>query len=107
MISFEDFQEMDLRVGTITEAEAITDADKLLLLSVSLEGESRQVVAGIREDVENVDDLIDQQVVMVANMEPKEMFDYESQGMILAARGTDGVELIRPDEAVADGTVVS
>ncbi len=106
MISFEDFQEMDLQVGTITEAEAITDADKLLLLSVSLGDEKRQVVAGIRQDVEDTDDLIDQQVVMVTNLEPKEMFGHESQGMILAARD-ETAQLIQPAQTVPDGTTVS
>jgi methionyl-tRNA synthetase len=106
MITFEDFQAMNLQVGTITEAEAITDADKLLLLSVSLGDESRQVVAGIRQDVESVDDLIDEQVVMVTNLEPKEMFGYESQGMILAARD-ETAQLIQPKESVPAGTEVS
>lgn len=106
MISFADFQEMDLQVATITEAEAITDADKLLLLSVSLGDEDRQVVAGIRQDVESTDNLIDQQVVMVTNLEPKEMFGYESQGMILAARD-ETAQLIQPTQTVPDGTTVS
>jgi methionyl-tRNA synthetase len=106
MISFEDFQEMDLQVGTITDVEAITDADKLLLLSVSLGDEDRQVVAGIRQDVDSTEDLIDEQVVMVANLEPKEMFGHESQGMILAARD-EKAELIQPKETVPDGTTVS
>lgn len=107
MISFEHFQEMDLCVGTITEAESITDADKLLLLSVSLGEEERQIVAGIKQDVEDLDNLVGSQVVVVANLEPKEMFGYESQGMVLAARGEDKISLIRPGQEVADGTVVS
>lgn len=105
MISFEDFQEIDLRVGTITDVEDITDADKLLLLHINIGEEDRQVVAGIKQSVTNLDDLIDKQVVMVANLEPKEMFDYKSEGMILAARGDEPV-LISPQSSVSNGSTV-
>jgi len=106
MISFADFEKLDLQVGTIQKAEPITDADRLLLLSVSLEDETRQIIAGIKQAVDNIDSLTGRQVVVVANLEPKEMFGYESQGMILAARGED-LSLIQPAGEVADGTVVS
>ncbi|PSO45891.1 MAG: hypothetical protein BRC25_00710 [Parcubacteria group bacterium SW_6_46_9] len=107
MISFEDFQKLDLKVGTIKEVEDITDANKLILLQVSLADETRQVVAGIKNDVDYLDDLVGQQVVMVTNLKPKEMFGHESQGMILAARGDSGAVLVAPRQSVADGTVVS
>jgi len=107
MISFEDFQKLDLKVGTIKEVEDITDANKLILLQVSLGDEVRQVVAGIKNDVDNLDDLVGQQVVMVTNLKPKEMFGHVSQGMILAARGDDGAVLVSPRQSVSDGTVVS
>jgi len=107
MISFEDFQKLDLKTGTIKEVEDITDANKLILLQVSLADETRQVVAGIKNDVDDLDDLVGQQVVMVTNLKPKEMFGHESQGMILAASGDDGAVLVSPRQSVSDGTVVS
>jgi methionyl-tRNA synthetase len=107
MISFEDFEKLDLQVGTIREVEDITDANKLILLTVSLAEQKRQVVAGIKNEVEDLENLIDQQVVMVTNLEPKEMFGHESQGMILAARGDDGAVLVSPQQSVEDGTIVS
>lgn len=107
MISFEDFEKLDLQTGTIKEAEDITDANKLILLTVALGEETRQVVAGIKNDVDDLEGLVGKQVVMVTNLEPKEMFGYESQGMILAARGDNGAVLVSPQESVADGTVVS
>ena len=107
MISFEDFQKLDLKTGTIKEVEDITDANKLILLNVSLAEKTRQVVAGIKNDVDDLDDLVGQQVVMVTNLKPKEMFGRESQGMILAASGDDGAVLVSPRQSVADGTVVS
>jgi len=107
MISFEDFEKLDLQVGTIKEVKDITDANKLILLSVSLANEARQVVAGIKNEVEDLENLVNKQVVMVTNLEPKEMFGHESQGMILAARSDNGAVLVSPNDSVEDGTVVS
>jgi len=107
MISFEDFEKLDLQAGTIKEVEDITDANKLILLKVSLADQTRQVVAGIKNDVEDLESLVGEQVVMVTNLEPKEMFDYESQGMVLAARADGGAVLVSPQESVADGTIIS
>lgn len=106
MITFEDFEKLDLQVGTITDVEDITDADKLLLLTVSLGAESRQIVAGIKQEVDDMEALVDTQVVVLANLEPKEMFGHESQGMVLAARD-DTISLISPREEVADGSTVA
>lgn len=105
MITFDTFQEIDLRIGTIQEVEEIEEADKLLLLSVDIGSETRQVVAGIKQDVSDPEALLDTQVVLVANLEPKEMFGHESQGMILAARG-DELSLVSPRQSVAPGTSV-
>lgn len=107
MISFADFKEMDLRVGTITESEVIEDADKLLLLKISLGEETRQVVSGIRSVVEDPAELIDKQVIFLANLEPKEIFGYESQGMILAARDEDRIVLTSVAGEVSPGSKVS
>lgn len=107
MISFTDFKEMDLRVGTITEALVIKDADKLLLLTVSLGDQDRQVVSGIRSVVDDPAELVDTQVIFLANLEPKEIFGYESQGMILAARDGDNISLTTVVDEVAAGSQVS
>ena len=88
-ISFDDFTELDLRSGTVTAAEPVPDADKLLRLKVDIGLEERQMLAGVAEQM-NPDDLIGLDVVVVANMEPKEMFGFESQGMVLMAEEPDG-----------------
>lgn len=106
MITFADFQQLDLRVGTITEASYIEDADKLLLLTVSLGDEERQVVSGIRSAVDNPEELIDLQIILVANLEPKEIFGYESQGMILAARNENELSLATLLDEVPAGSQV-
>ncbi|MEX2514599.1 MAG: hypothetical protein WD335_00505 [Candidatus Paceibacterota bacterium] len=107
MISFSEFKEMDLRVGTITEALVIKDADKLLLLTVSLGDEDRQVVSGIRSVVDDPAELVDTQVIFLANLEPKEIFGYESQGMIIAARDGEDISLTTVVDEVAPGSQVS
>ena len=65
------------------------DADKLLRLEVDIGLDERQMLAGVAEQMDP-DDLIGLDVVVVANMEPKEMFGFESQGMVLMAEEPDG-----------------
>jgi methionyl-tRNA synthetase len=88
-ISFDDFMEMDLRVGTVTVAEPVPDADKLLRLEVDLGFEERQILAGVAEQMDP-DEIEGAQVVVVANMAPKEMFGLQSEGMVLMAEEPDG-----------------
>ena len=103
-ISFDDFMELDLRVGTVTTAEPVPDADKLLRLEVDLGFEERQILAGVAEQMapEEVEGLT---VVVVANMAPKEMFGLQSEGMVLMAEQPDGTFAPVTTDA-ADGSVV-
>jgi methionyl-tRNA synthetase len=83
-VSVEDFETMDLRVGEITDASPIPEADKLVRLSVDIGLETRQVVAGLRT-VHDVDALPGTRVILLANLEAVELFGVESNGMVLAA----------------------
>jgi methionyl-tRNA synthetase len=103
-IGFEDFMEMDLRVGTVTEAEPVPDADKLLRLEVDLGFEERQILAGVAQVMEP-DALVGTSVVVVANLAPKEMFGLESQGMVLMAEDRDGTLSLLTTEG-EDGAVI-
>jgi methionyl-tRNA synthetase len=103
-IGFEEFMEMDLRVGTVTEAEPVPDADKLLRLEVDLGFEERQILAGVAQVMEP-DALIGTSVVVVANLAPKEMFGLESQGMVLMAEDRDGTLSLLTTEG-EDGAVI-
>jgi len=106
-IEFEDFQKLDLRVGTVREVEKHPDADRLLLVRVDTgEDELRQVVAGIA-DFFTPDDLIGRQVVVVANMKPRKLRKQLSQGMILAVKTADGMQLLTPTGEVEPGSRVS
>jgi methionyl-tRNA synthetase len=83
-ISFEEFQELDVRVGEIVSAEGIEGADKLARLVVDIGVEERQVVAGIKQ-LHDLEELPGKRVVVLANLERAELFGVESNGMVLAA----------------------
>jgi methionyl-tRNA synthetase len=83
-ISFDEFQDIDLRVGEIVDAEPVDGADKLAKLQVDIGHEVRQLVAGIKE-LHDLDELPGTRVIIVANMEQAELFGVESNGMLLAA----------------------
>jgi methionyl-tRNA synthetase len=104
VISFQEFQRLDLRVGIIKEAEAIPDSKKLIKLIVDI-GEERTVVAGIVGHYSEKD-LPGKQVVLVANLEPAKLMGVESQGMVLAAEDESGVHLVIPDVSTTPGSKV-
>ena len=104
---FEDFQKLDLRVGTVVGVAKHPDADKLLLVKVDLgEAEPRQVVAGMAEFFAP-DELTGRQVVLVANLKPRKIRKELSQGMILAVRTEGGMELLTPSGPVKPGGKIS
>lgn len=83
-ISFEEFQNLDIRVAEIISAEPIENADELLRLEIDLGVEERQLVAGLRQ-LHDIEDLPGTRIVVVANLEKAELFGVESNGMLLAA----------------------
>jgi methionyl-tRNA synthetase len=84
-IGFEDFIKVDLRVGEILTAERVPKSDKLLRFTVDVgEAEPRQILAGIAKYYEP-EPLVGRKVVIVANLKPRKLFGYESQGMVCAA----------------------
>ena len=89
LITIDDFVKVELKVGVISEAERVPKADKLLRLQVDLGAETRQILAGIAQHYAP-DDLVGQTVVVVANLAPRKLRGYESQGMLLAASDSEG-----------------
>ncbi|MFB6233111.1 MAG: methionine--tRNA ligase [Haloarculaceae archaeon] len=83
-IGFEQFQELDIRVGEITAAEPIEDSENLTRLEVDIGVETRQVIAGVQQ-LHDADSLPGTRCVLLANLERAELFGYESNGMVLAA----------------------
>jgi len=105
-VSIDEFRAIELRVATITAAIPHPNADRLLVLTVDIGTEQRQVVAGIRTHYQP-DDLIGKQVVVVVNLQPATLRGVESQGMILAASDDDGqLAIVVPELPVKTGAAV-
>jgi methionyl-tRNA synthetase len=105
-ISIDDFGTLDLRVGTVVKADAIPRAKKLLKLEVDMgEPQLRTVVAGIAKTY-RPEDLIAQQVVIVANLKPAKLMGVRSQGMVLAASDEHDTVILTLDKAMPPGTPV-
>jgi methionyl-tRNA synthetase len=100
MINIEEFKKMEIRLGEILEAEKIPETDKLLKLKVNMGEETpRQIVSGISTYFPDPSVLIGKKCVFVANLEPRMIRGFESQGMILALSSDDGkFSLLSPDE---------
>jgi len=102
-IIYDDFGKLDLRIGTITAAEKVAKADKLLKLSVDMGFEQRTIVSGIAQHFAP-ETLINKQVIVVANLAPRKMRGIESQGMILLAEQADGkLIFVTPESITQNG----
>lgn len=106
--TFDDFVKMDLRVGTILEAEKMPKADKLLVLKVDTGIDVRTVVSGIAEHF-TPEEVIGKRVTILANLTPRKLRGVESQGMILMTNDKDGkLVFLNPDrDGVENGAVIS
>ena len=104
LISFDDFQKIDLRIGTIKEAEPIPGSKKLIKLKVDT-GEERTVVAGLKGHYTE-EDLIGKDVLLITNLAPVKLMGVESQGMVLAASDEAGLHLLVPDTKTVPGSSV-
>lgn len=106
MVSLEDFERLDLRIGKVVSAQPVEGAKRLLLLEVDLGEERRNLVAGIAE-YRSPQELVGKQIVVVVNLEPAVIRGITSQGMLLAAQGPDGsVGLLTVDQPVPNGSRV-
>lgn len=102
---FETFAQVQFRVGEVLEAAEHPNAQRLLILKVSLGTETRQIVAGIKASYLPAD-LVGRRVVVVANLAPAVIRGVESQGMILAADLEGNAVLLQPDRMVPAGAKV-
>jgi methionyl-tRNA synthetase len=105
-IVYDDFDKLDLRVGTILTAEKVEKADKLLKLSVDLGTERRTIVSGLAQHFDP-SAIVGKQVVVVANLAPRKMRGIESNGMILMAEDAAGkLYFVNPDDNITPGSTV-
>ena len=106
-IAFDDFGKMDIRVATITTAVTVPKTKKLLQLTLDTGIDTRTVVSGIAE-YHKPEDIIGKQVLLLANLAPREIKGIQSQGMILMAQDADGkLVFVQPSETVRSGSGVS
>ena len=104
--TYDDFQKMDIRTGTIIEAEKIAKTKKLLKLTIDTGIDKRTVVSGIAEYY-NPEEIIGQQVSILVNLEPRELKGIMSQGMILMAQDADGsLKFVTPTTPVKNGSEI-
>ena len=109
IITFDDFLAMDIRIGTILEAEKVAKTKKLLKLLVDVGTDQRTIISGIAESFDPKD-IIGQQVSVLINLAPRKIRGIESQGMILMTENKEGkLSFIAPtsDTAVINGESVS
>ncbi|MDA0678656.1 MAG: methionine--tRNA ligase subunit beta, partial [Bacteroidetes bacterium] len=107
LINYETFSSLDLKVGTILEAEKMPKADKLLVLKVDIGSEKRTIVSGIAEHF-TPEEIIGKQVCVLTNLAPRKLRGIESEGMLLMATDTNGqLSFMSPEKAVAAGSMIS
>ena len=107
IIEFDDFTKVDLRVGTVIEAENIPKSDKLLKLKVDTGLDQRTILSGISKYY-SPDEIINKKVMVLINLKPRKMMGFESEGMLLLADDGDGnLSLMQPDSDISDGAVVA
>lgn len=108
LVSHAYFAELDIRIATVTTAEKVQGADKLLKLGIKIGSEQRTLAAGIAKFY-SPEQLIGKKIVVITNLEPRVLKGIESQGMLLAAVEENGknIVLLTTDAAVADGCKVS
>jgi methionyl-tRNA synthetase len=107
-ITFDDFTKLDLRVGTILEAEKMPKTKKLLVLKVDTGIDTRTIVSGIAESFKP-EDIIGKRVTVLVNLAPRALRGVESQGMILMTEDEGGnLVFVNPDiSAVSNGLKIS
>ena len=107
LISYDDFAKMDIRIGTILEAEKMPKADKLLVLKVDTGIDKRTIVSGIAQSFAP-EEIIGKKVTVLVNLAPRKLRGVESQGMILMVENSEGkYTFINPNaDGITNGTEV-
>ncbi len=105
-ITIADLDKIDIRVGTIVSVEDVTGSDKLLKLTVAFGIVHRTILAGMKQERENPQELEGKQALFVVNLEPRKMMGEISEGMLFDIGYADGVVpvLAVPENKIPDGT---
>lgn len=105
-ISIEEFNKIEVKIGTVRSAERVPETDKLLKLSVDFNEEAgpRQIVSGIAAHVSNPESLVGRQLAFVTNLAPRTIRGIESNGMLFAIGVGELFAFLTPDREVPPGT---
>lgn len=106
LISYKDFNKLDLRVAEVIKAEKVENSEKLIKIEISLGIEERTIVAGIGKFY-SPEELIGMKIVIINNLETKELMGVKSDGMLLAASNDTELSLIIVDRDIKTGTKIS
>lgn len=106
LISIDVLQRIDVRVGTIRSVSDIPNSDKLVELSVSFGDHDRTIVAGMKTERANVQEIVGRQALFVVNLEPRKLRGAVSEGMVFDIGHADGIRpvLAVPESPVPDGS---
>ena len=107
-ITFDDFSKLDMRVGTIVEAEKMAKTKKLLVLKVDTGLDTRTIVSGIAESF-TPEEIVGKKVTVLVNLAPRALRGVDSEGMILMTENSDGkLVFVNPDEdGVGNGLTIN
>ena len=106
-ITYDDFAKLDMRIGTVLEAEVVPKSKKLLKLKIDTGIDQRTILSGIAQHFE-AKSLIGRQVTVLVNLAPRKMMGIESEGMVLMAEDADGaLKMLIPEDKVTNGSEVS
>jgi len=105
MITFDEFKKMELKVAEVLEVKEHPAADKLIIMRISLGGEERQIVAGLKPYYKP-EELQGRKVVVVVNLQPAVLRGEKSEGMLLAAQDGDDVIFLTPEKDCRAGSNV-
>lgn len=107
ILSFEDFQKIDIRVGTVLNCIKVPKADKLLQFKIDDGAEGRIIISGIAQSYPNPQELIGKQICFIANFAPRKLKGINSEGMLLSAENSDGkLVLIEPQKIISNGASI-
>lgn len=104
-VSYDVFEKLDVRVGTIERVEDVPGADNLVRLIVDLGDHRRRILAGIKEEREDPTEIEGKQALFVVNLEPRQMMGEVSEGMLFDIGYADGITpvLAVPEKPVPNG----
>ena len=104
-VSFDEFDKLDIRVGTITAVDDVPGSDKLLRLTVDLGDHTRTILAGMKGERDDPSEIVGQQALFVVNLAPRKMMGLTSEGMLFDIGYADGLTpvLLQPEAPIPNG----